>query len=233
MPNKTVLDNSLCFYPPRRWRIQRNSSLVHPVQSNAVSRGEFTLHSPQPQDVFRDDAFDTADLAIVFGASKPELTYRIESGVNLVTTKRVPKLLLTGYGRPSSRVKRRSEASQMKAYALANGVSENQILIEDESTNTVENACKCLGMLATHPALKDVLSIALVSSAWHMLRSLTIMLHHSPQTLTFFCHPAGGGCTAANWRNDREGIRLVENELRLISTLLTLGYKLPCSPTAE
>lgn len=189
--------------------------------------------SPHPQDVFRVDAFETADLAIVFGASKPELTYRIDAGVNLVTTKRVSRLLLTGYGRPSSRVKRRSQASQMKAYALAKGVSENQILIEDQSTNTVENACKCLEMLVTDPLLKDVRSIALVSSAWHMLRTLTIMLHHSPRTLIFFCHPAGEGYTAVNWKNDREGVRLVENELRLISTLLTLGYELPQLPSTE
>ena len=187
----------------------------------------------QPQDVFRSDEFETADLAIVLGGPSPALTHRIKAAIPLVITNRVGKLLLTGYGPNSGRVKRRSEASQMREYALANGLSDDQILIEDKSENTVQNATKCLEMFASHPLLKDVRTIALVTSAWHMLRSLTIMTHHFPPTIRFFCHPATEGYTAANWQEDDEGIRLVQKELRLISKLQARHYKLPPSPSAD
>ena len=86
-----------------------------------------------PADVFRSDAADRADVAIVVGSSDPELLqHRISSAVTLFKAKRVRTLLLSGDGR-SKNSEGRTEADRMREIAVKAGVPETAIVLEDAS----------------------------------------------------------------------------------------------------
>lgn len=179
-----------------------------------------------PEDVFRHDDVERADLAIVLGTSGPELVHRITAGAQLINSGRIKKLLLTGDGR-KRHAAYRTEAERMREAAIKLGVSPCDIILEGESQDTIANAKKCNDILQSHPDLQNVQSIFLVSSAWHMLRSFIIMRHHLSDTITLFCHPTKDGFTKDNWESFPEGVRLVNKELHLISGLLKRGYNIP------
>jgi len=196
------------------------------VVRNAESRERETVikKSLLPNDVFRQDPTERADLAIVVGASDPDhLRHRITAGVSLVKAGRVSLLLLSGDGR-KKHPEGLSEAERMKTIALKAGISASALVVEDSSQDTIANAKECAQMLKSVSALQKVRSAFLVSSAWHMHRLYLIMRRHLPRQVALSCCPATEGISATNWQMTPQGRALVENELRLIEKLLKTGY---------
>ena len=102
------------------------------VFSNAVS---IYIYS------FKDDARN-ADVAIVLGAStynghpSPVYQERINHAVDLYNKHLVKKIIMTGgYGKGNPV----SDAYNAKLYAVSQGVPEDDVLTEDQSTVTLEN----------------------------------------------------------------------------------------------
>ena len=183
-------------------------------------------NSLQPKDVFRADSFDRADVAIVVGASDAEyLRHRISTGIALVTKKKVPSLLLCGDGR-KKHPQSRTEADRMKELAMLAGVAEDAIVLEDANDDSAASAKECGQLLKTHPRLQAARSVALVSSAWHILRLCIVMRRYLPKPVTIYGCPATDGITATNWQSTPQGRAMVDNELRLIEKLLKTGYSL-------
>lgn len=179
-----------------------------------------------PKDVFRQDAAERADVAIVFGASDPDyLRHRIGAGIALYAAKRVSALLLSGDGRRKS-ADGRSEADRMRDHAVKAGVPADAIVLEEASQDSVSTAKECAQLLKSNGRLQSARSAILVSSAWHMLRLFLVMRRHLPKQLAISCFPATEGITAANWQTTPQGRAIVENELRLIEKLLKSGYSL-------
>jgi vancomycin permeability regulator SanA len=177
-----------------------------------------------PKDVFRQDAPERADLAIVVGASDPDhLRHRIAAAVSLMTSGRVPRLLLSGDGR-KKHPEGISEAERMKTIALKAGIPASAMFVEDSAQDTIAIARECARLLKSDGALQTVRSAILVSSAWHMHRLYLIMRRHLPRQVALSCSPATEGITAANWQTTPQGRALVENELRLIEKLAKTGY---------
>lgn len=181
---------------------------------------------PQPKDVFRADTAPKADLAVVIGASDPELLkHRINAGIALFRGKKVPQLLLCGDGRDKD-TQGRSEAERMKQIAVAAGVPESSLVLDDESHDVADMAKNGTRLFKNHDVLKATKSVFLVSSAWHLLRVWMIMKRHLPHQVALHCHPANDGITASNWQATPQSRAVVENELRLIEKLLKTGYSI-------
>lgn len=89
---------------------------------------------------------------------------RVEHGVRLFRQGLAPRLILSG-GRWASH--RPPCAPRMKAHALALGLCSEEILVEDRSTRTSENAREVARLLHGHAAR----SILLVTSPVHMRRA--------------------------------------------------------------
>jgi len=89
---------------------------------------------------------------------------RVEHGVRLFHQGLAPRLILSG-GRWASH--RPPCAPRMKAHALALGLCSEEILVEDRSTRTSENAREVARLLHGHAAR----SILLVTSPVHMRRA--------------------------------------------------------------
>lgn len=118
-------------------------------------------------------ALQTADAAIVLGAAawgerpSPVLRSRIDHAVQLYRDGRVRALIFTGGVGLRSRS---SEAAVAARYALDRGVPAEAILLEERSTNTVENLLFARDLAAQH-GLDEFL---IVSTASHMRRALFV-----------------------------------------------------------
>lgn len=165
-------------------------------------------------------------MALVVGASDPDyLRHRISTGIALITKKKVHTLLLCGDGR-RKHAEGRSEADRMKELALKAGVPEEALVLEDANDDSAASAKECGQLLKTHPRLQATRSVALVSSAWHILRLGIVMRRYLPKQVTLYGCPATEGITATNWQSTPQGRATVDNELRLIEKLLKTGYSL-------
>ncbi|OGN81625.1 MAG: hypothetical protein A2X23_13430 [Chloroflexi bacterium GWC2_73_18] len=113
-----------------------------------------------------------ADAIVVLGATvrdgRPSATFaaRIEHAVGLFHAGLAPRLVVTG-GRHGRAL---AEAHVARRYALERGVPEAAILIEDESTDTVDSLRRVAALLSAN----RLRSALFVSDRTHMLRALRI-----------------------------------------------------------
>lgn len=91
---------------------------------------------------------------------------RVWQGARLYKQGVAPRLVLSG-GQFEADPRKEAEAPGMKMFMLDMGVPENALLIEDNSRTTFENALHTRELLG-----KDSRNIALVTSAFHMGRSV-------------------------------------------------------------
>lgn len=131
------------------------------VFSNAVS---IYIYS------FKDDARN-ADVAIVLGAStynghpSPVYQERINHAVDLYNKHLVKKIITTGgYGKGNPV----SDAYNAKLYAISQGVSEDDILTEDQSTVTLENLINAKKIMDVY----NYQTALIVSDPLHMKRAM-------------------------------------------------------------
>ena len=120
----------------------------------------------------RDDT-RPADAIVVLGAAQydgtpsPVLAARLHHAVALFDDGVAPLLVMTGGGQPGDRT---TEAAVGRAYALAAGVPDSAIVVEDASRNTVESLEAVAAILKATGAT----TVVLVSDRTHMLRALRI-----------------------------------------------------------
>lgn len=111
--------------------------------------------------------YSKADCIIIFGCHiKALLDERLKLAVEILNTKKINKILLTGgigvYGDFN-------ESEYMKEYLLSNGVKEENILVENKSTTTEENIINSVEILKNNDLLIDK-KIVLLSQAVHLRR---------------------------------------------------------------
>lgn len=131
------------------------------VFSNAVS---IYIYS------FKDDARN-ADVAIVLGAStynghpSPVYQERINHAVDLYNKHLVKKIIMTGgYGKGNPV----SDAYNAKLYAVSQGVPEDDVLTEDQSTVTLENLINAKKIMDVY----NYQTALIVSDPLHMKRAM-------------------------------------------------------------
>ncbi len=92
---------------------------------------------------------------------------RILKGIELVKNGVAKKLLISG-GTGSLTNPSKSEATLLAEFAIRQGVPKDKIIVEANSRNTYENAVETEKLVRSH----DLKSLILVTSAFHMYRSL-------------------------------------------------------------
>ncbi|EZP77241.1 hypothetical protein H839_06349 [Parageobacillus genomosp. 1] len=88
--------------------------------------------------------------------------------VGLAVAKQYPnsKIIVTG-GVPKQGI---TEAEAMSNWLVSQGIDKDQIILEDKSTDTVENALFTTAILEK----EEIKDVTLVTSASHMRRALTV-----------------------------------------------------------
>lgn len=117
------------------------------------------------------DSNKNTTYGLVFGNSML-IKERVRTAVEAYQKGRIKKVIFTGGvgGVSNQNHLTTSEASQMKKLALASGLPEEDIILEEDSNNTFENISNSLKLLP-----KSLNSLAIITSEFHLKRCLGIL----------------------------------------------------------
>ncbi len=186
------------------------------VQKMLVSRIQENDLTPDLIDrlLFRglEDSGDTADCIIVLGSMKAA-QYRVPAAAEAYRAGRAGKILLCGGVLRDFQGGKCTEAENMRKAALELGVAEEDIILENASQNTIENILFALIGLQRVFTLNAVSKVLLVTTAYHMRRSLAIARYLFPAHISVVPCPANDTHTRReNWMQTPEGIRRAQGE---------------------
>ena len=153
-----------------------------------------------------EDTGEHIDCIIVLGSVKAA-KYRVPLAVDAYTSGRARKIMLCGGKLRDFPAGKFSEAEHMRQTALELGVDEDSIILENSSQNTIENILFALIKLQQTFNLNRVRKVLLVTTAYHMRRSLAIARYLFPAHITIIPCPANDNSTRQdNWTNTPVGI---------------------------
>jgi len=168
--------------------------------------------------IFLSSDLQKADLAIVFGTRHPEAVKR---AVEIYKRKLVPLILITG---GLNRVTRKIEAYEMAGKMINLGVKKKDILLEDKSTNTLENVLFSKKTIEEQIGFDNIGTILVVVKHHHSRRALMTLKKHLPGTIKFL--PATYkicGFTKDDWFRKEEGRKKILSEVEKIKSYLKKG----------
>lgn len=170
-----------------------------------------------------DDCHENGDCIIVLGSKKAS-QYRIPIAAEAYHEKRAPKLLLCGgtvRGFPEGTM---TESEHMYQRALELGVKPEDIIVENSSNNTVENILGALMELQRAFWLNRIKKVLLVTTTYHMRRSLAIAKYLFPEHIEVLPCPADDNNTRRdNWMKSKEGRERALAEVLNIITCVENG----------
>ena len=159
-----------------------------------------------------EDTGENVDCILVLGSVKAA-QYRVPVAVEAYKAGRARKMMLCGGKVRAFPDGNYSEAEHMHRAALELGVSEEDIIIENSSMNTVENILFALVKLQRTFSLNKVRKVLLVTTAYHMRRSLAIARYLFPPHIAIIPCPANDNHTRRdNWMRTPVGIERAKNE---------------------
>ena len=170
-----------------------------------------------------EDSGECADCILVLGSIKAA-KYRVPVAVEAYKAGRAKKILLCGGKLREFPDGKRTEAQDMYQAALAMGVPSEDLILENSSQNTVENILFALIALQRALWLNRVSRVLLVTTAYHMRRSLAIARYLFPAHITVLPCPANDTSTRRdNWLDTPTGTQRARNEAWKLVSYTTDG----------
>lgn len=152
-----------------------------------------------------DDTGEHADCILVLGSTKAS-QYRIPVAVQAYRNHRAGKIILSGGKVKEFPEGRMSEAEHMRLHALAQGVRPEDVLAETNSQNTIENMFASLLELQRAFCIDRVKKVLLVTTMYHMRRSLALASYLFPAHIGVLPCPADDTNTRRdNWMKNEKG----------------------------
>lgn len=159
-----------------------------------------------------EDTGETADCILVLGSVKAA-KYRVPVAVDAYHAGRAGKIMLCGGVLHDFSAGKCSEAEQMRKAVLELGVAEEDVILENASQNTIENILFALVELQRAFWLNKVHSVLLVTTAYHMRRSLAIARYLFPAHIAIIPCPANDNHTRRDhWMHTPVGIDRAKGE---------------------
>ena len=169
------------------------------------------------------DTGENADCIIVLGSTKASL-YRIPVAARAYRNSRASKILLSGGVVRDFAEGKMSEADHMKLHALKLGVKCEDIVLEKISQNTVENMLGTLIELQRAFWLNKVRKVLLVTTTFHMRRSLSLARYLFPKHIEVIPCPADDENTRRNnWMDSVDGRKRAIGEVENIINCVENG----------
>lgn len=170
-----------------------------------------------------EDTGENADCILVLGSIKAA-KYRVPVAVDAYKTGRASKIMLCGGKLRDFPDGKYTEAEHMRQVALNLGIAEEDVILENSSQNTVENILFALIELQRNLWLNKVHSVLLVTTAYHMRRSLAIARYLFPEHIAIIPCPANDNNTRRdNWMNTPVGIERAKGEVMNIVRCVNNG----------
>jgi uncharacterized SAM-binding protein YcdF (DUF218 family) len=160
-----------------------------------------------------------ADLAFVFGTHLPQPAH---IAANLFERGTVRWVVVTG---GKNRITGANEAQAHLQILLARGVPGDRIIVEDESTNTLENVRLALPRIAAHIAIEDMRTVVVIAKWYHCRRATMTLRHGLPGVRCFAVTYEPPDVTRANWWLSEAGCQKVLKERHLISEYIRSNNK--------
>ncbi len=159
-----------------------------------------------------DDARDNGDCIMVLGSIKAP-KYRIPKAVSIYQDKRANKIVLCGGKIRETENGLMSEAKIMKRKALEFGIPDGDMLLEELSMSTKENMICASLILERAFTLSNINKILLVTTNYHMRRSLLMAQIYLPSWIKFSSCPADDINTKRdNWYKTEGGYQRAIDE---------------------
>lgn len=163
------------------------------------------------------------DAALVLGTDRPEAD-RVPESVACYKSGLCGKIVYSGGVVHDTEYGPLCEAEYMKRCALKQGVPESDIILDALSRTTAENMlCSALAMGRSFGYLSQVKTLLLITSAYHMKRSLLLAEALLPRHMRVFPRPARLEHWRGLWRSDDGARRRVTAELRYIQAMCANG----------
>lgn len=159
-----------------------------------------------------EDTGESVDCIIVLGSIKAT-KYRVPMAVNAYHAGRAKKIMLCGGALRDFQEGKSSEAEHMYERALELGVPKEDIILENTSQNTVENMLCALLELQRTFWLNRVSKVLLVTTTYHMRRSLALARYLFPEHIEIIpCSADDENTRRDNWMNTLKGIERAKGE---------------------
>ncbi len=159
-----------------------------------------------------EDTGETGDCIIVLGSMKAT-KYRIPVAVDAYNAGRAGKIMLCGGVLRDFSDGKCTEAEHMRKTVLNMGVAEEDVIMENSSQNTIENILFALIELQREFWLNRVQRVLLVTTTYHMRRSLAIARYLFPEHIAIIPCPANDHNTKRdNWMDTPVGIERAKQE---------------------
>ena len=190
---------------------------------------------------------ETAPCALVLGSTKAHI-YRLPKAVELYKQGKVQKILLSGGAKwefpcdddfslaegfpgcaafsneknsPEGKI---SEADRMQFTALKLGVKPEDLLLDNLSMTTIENMVCSLVTLEKSVRLYNINEIILVTTSYHMRRSLGLARMLFPKWIRIIpCASEDHNTRRDNWWKTEVGSKRVHNEIELMIHYIKKG----------
>ncbi len=168
--------------------------------------------------IFLQSSLKKADLALVFGTRHREAINKV---YELYRNGFIPKILVSG---GINRVTGKNEALEMSKKLMELGVKKNDIILEDQSTNSLENVLFSKKVIEEKLGFKKIRKIIAVVKHYHSRRSLMTLKKHFPKDIelipvTYEIY----GFSKDNWFNSEIGKKKVMSEWNKIQEYLEKG----------
>jgi len=135
-----------------------------------------------------------ADLIFVFGSRQPTAA---EITAQLYHEKHAPLIVVTG---GINRYTGHNEADLFLDVLTHSGVPRENIIVENKSTNTLENVVFALPLIEQKQPLSLFQSVLAVCKWMHSRRALMTLKRHFPRGIRYYAHTyEPNGMTRENW----------------------------------
>ena len=171
----------------------------------------------------KDIVIPRCDAALVLGTSDPN-AIRTPKGVECYKNGMCGKLAFSGGVYWNTEYGRMTEAECMQRYALDHGVPESDTILDNMARTTIENMI--CGVVALHRAfhyISEVKDLIIVTSEYHMRRSMLAAEATMPRFMRLYAVPAKGTVCAEKWRETESRIECVRDEARYIKAMVVHG----------
>lgn len=170
-----------------------------------------------------EDSVPHCQCALVLGTNTPNID-RTPEAVLRYKNMECDKLVFSGGVYWDTEYGRVTEAEYMRLYALEQGVKDEDIILDNLARTTIENMiCGTLAMHRAFDYVSEVKDVLLITSLYHMRRSLLIAENILPRSMRIHICPAYGLVDKDNWCNTELGRRRVLAEVGYIKATAVHG----------
>ncbi|MFZ6012066.1 MAG: YdcF family protein [Bacteroidota bacterium] len=183
---------------------------------NAVTIEEITSY------IFINDNDQPADIALVFGTWNA-WKGSVEKAADLYQKGLVPRIIVSGGLNEETGI---VEGAAMAGEALALGIARRDILIEDQSRNTLENVIFSLKIIDREIGLVNIKTITAIVKNFHARRCMMTLRKHTPPFIQLRIAAYDSphfDFNKSNWMQSENGQQKVLEEVEKIKKYLAQG----------